>query len=110
MAAFTDRMVRARGTVRSRLLALLSYLGVLCLVPMVFNKDDAYVDFHARQGLVLWVWGVLSIFALYLPGLGSYVFSVSYFMIAMLGLFGVVSVLFNKAWEIPVIASIARKL
>ncbi|MBF0158101.1 MAG: hypothetical protein HQL58_01105 [Magnetococcales bacterium] len=90
-------------------MACCGYLGVLCLIPLILNQDDSYIDFHARQGLVLWIWGVLSVFALHLPVLGPYLFSTSTVLIALLALFGIVSVLFNKAWRIPVIADLSDR-
>ena len=35
-------------------LAALSYLWVLCLVPLLGSKDE-FVKFHAKQGFVLFV-------------------------------------------------------
>nr|ANJ02822.1 magnetosome protein MamF [uncultured bacterium] len=55
----------SQGTVRresgmgSQIMAAMSYLGILALVPLVTNGRDPYVGFHARQGLVLWVWEVV---------------------------------------------------
>ncbi len=92
------------------MMAVLSYLGVLCLVPLLFNEGDGYVDFHARQGLVLWIWGVLSIFALYLPGIGPYIFSGSTFMILAGSGYGILAVLLNKCWKLPGIYTLTAKL
>lgn len=95
---------------KSRFLAMLSYLGVLCLVPMLVNKEDEYVNFHARQGLFLWMWGVLAIFGLYVPVVGRLFFSVSAMLIALLSLIGILSVLLMRAWKFPLIGIWAEKL
>ncbi len=42
----------------SKTLAALSYLGPLCLLPFFLAKDDDYSQFHARQGLGLFVAGI----------------------------------------------------
>jgi len=39
----------------SNLIAILSYFGLLFLIPMLVVKDDPFVQFHAKQGLVLFV-------------------------------------------------------
>ncbi|GMT41907.1 MAG: hypothetical protein IEMM0002_0318 [bacterium] len=98
------------ATAKSRFLALLSYFGILCLVPMLINKDDEYVNFHARQGLMLWLWGVLAIFGLYLPVVGRLFFSVSALLIVVFSLLGIMSVLLTKAWRFPLIGIWADKL
>ncbi len=41
---------------------ILSYLGILALIPLLVEKDDPEVQWHAKHGLVLMVsWIVLSI-------------------------------------------------
>ena len=95
---------------RSRFLAMLSYLGILCLVPMLVNKTDDYVNFHARQGLFLWMWGVLAIFGLYVPVVGRLFFSVSALLIVLFSLIGILSVLLTRAWKFPFIGIWAEKL
>ena len=102
--------LQTRGGTRTRLLAIFSYLGVLCFVPLMLNDDDEYVYFHAKQGLVIWMWGVLALFALHLPGLGKWFFSVSAMAVLALSVLGVISVLLNKAWKLPLVYQVAGLL
>jgi uncharacterized membrane protein len=95
---------------RLKIMALFSYLEVLCLIPLIFNKDNSFVAFHARQGLVLWMWRVFAIFSLYLPGVGLYFFSSSSFLILLGSGYGILAVLFNKRWKIPAVSMLAAKL
>ena len=88
-------------------MAALSYLGVLCFVPLVMNKDDEFVYFHSKQGLVIWMWSVLAVFALHLPGIGKWLFSISLLAVACLSVIGICSVLFNRAWKLPVVHNIS---
>ncbi|MBF0368036.1 MAG: hypothetical protein HQL52_01125 [Magnetococcales bacterium] len=106
MAQSLKRKKGARG----QILALFSYLSILCLVPLMFHRDDEYIYFHARQGLVLWIWGVLAIFGLYLPVVGGFFFSVSVVLISVVSLIGVVSVLLGKAWRLPGLSLVADQL
>jgi len=106
----TSWMLKSSHSTKSRVLSLFSYLGVLCLVPLIFNKDDEYVNFHARQGLVLWIWGVLAIFSLHIPVVGAFFFSFSVLVIAIFAVIGVVSVLLTRAWRLPVVGMVASKL
>ncbi|MBF0439035.1 MAG: hypothetical protein HQL93_07930 [Magnetococcales bacterium] len=91
-------------------MALLSYMSVLCLVPMILRRDDAFVNFHARQGLVLWIWGVLAIFSLHIPIVGAFFFSASVMAIMLMSLAGLVSVLLAKTWPLPGVSMLAQKL
>ncbi|MBF0371022.1 MAG: hypothetical protein HQL52_16355 [Magnetococcales bacterium] len=102
--------LQKRKTARSRLMALFSYMGILCLVPLMVNQDDEFVFFHARQGLVLWIWGVIAILALHVPVIGPFFFSFSVLMIAVFSLAGLVSVALTRAWRLPVISLLAEKM
>lgn len=44
----------------SRLFAVLSYFSFLFLIPMIFRRDDDFAMFHAKQGLVLLIFGVVA--------------------------------------------------
>ena len=43
---------------------VLSYLGILCLVPLLVEKEDPEVKWHSRHGLVLLVAEVILYVAL----------------------------------------------
>jgi fumarate reductase subunit D len=103
-------VVHGENNMRSRILALMSYLGVLVFVPLVVNRDDEYVHFHARQGLVIWTFGVLAIFMLYVPGLGKLVFSFLAMAVMAFSMIGLVSVLLHKDWKLPIVYGLASKL
>ncbi len=85
----------------------MSYLGILCFVPMLMNRDDEYVYFHAKQGLVIWMWSVLAMFALYLPGIGKWLFSMSALGVVVFSAVGILSVVLNRAWKLPLVHSVA---
>ena len=36
-------------------MAVLSYLGILALIPLFVKKDDPFIQWHAKQGLVFFV-------------------------------------------------------
>jgi uncharacterized membrane protein len=104
------KTLESDGGARARTLAFISYLGILCLVPLIINRDDEYVAFHARQGLVLWMWGVLAIFGLSLPVVGQFFFSVSAMAIMIFSIIGMVSVALSKAWKFPFIGEWAEAI
>ncbi len=102
--------VHSKGGLRSRTMALMSYLGILCFVPLLRNADDEFVHFHAKQGLVIWMWGVIAMFTLYVPGLGKWMFSFSILAVALLSAIGLISVILNRAWKLPFIHSVASQI
>ena len=74
-------------------MSVLSYIGILFLIPMLAKKDSAYCRFHANQGLVLFiieivcslVFGILGAFLPILTTIGS-IFSLVLFIFAIIGI------------------------
>ncbi|HIJ21605.1 MAG: hypothetical protein HON68_09790 [Gammaproteobacteria bacterium] len=104
-----EAVLQSKGSMRSKILAMMSYLGILVFVPLIMNRDDQYVYFHARQGLVIWIMGILAIFTLYLPGIGKFFFSSMATLVLLFSLAGIVSVLFYKAWRLPLIYTLSTR-
>lgn len=85
----------------NKLWALLSYLGVLVIIPLLVKKDSKFVQFHVKQGLVLLAGWVLS----WLPfgpiiGLVVLVFSV----------IGIINVLSGEMTKLPIVGELAEKI
>jgi uncharacterized membrane protein len=90
------------------LMAVLAYLGILIIIPFLVAKNDGFVKFHLRQGLVLViieviVW-LLSAFTwqlwpvLQLVNLGTLI----------LAIIGIVNVVNHKEAELPLVGSWAH--
>ncbi|CAK0745630.1 Magnetosome protein MamF [Gammaproteobacteria bacterium] len=103
------KTVQTQSGLGPKILACMSYLGILALVPLVLNSDDDYIRFHARQGVVIWMWEVLAIYALVIPG-GRLFFSISSFLCFTLSIIGLSSVLLGRAWKLPVIGNWAESI
>ena len=43
-----------------RLLSAACYLGGLCILPYIFAPNSQYAKFHAKQGIKLFVFGIIS--------------------------------------------------
>ena len=95
---------------KSKLLAALSYFGMLCFVPLFVNKDDEFVAFHAKQGLILWIWAMAAFLFAVVPGIGPLFFQISTLIIPILSLVGLVSVAVSKTWRIPVVHGLTARI
>ena len=49
------------------LLAILAYLPVLTVLPLIFGMKNSYLSFHTKQGLVLHLVWLLFIFSFFFP-------------------------------------------
>lgn len=86
----------------SNLMAALSYLWVLSVIMFIVKKDDEFVMFHAKQGLVIFLISFLTFF----PFLGLLVF----FGCLVLIVIGFSKAYQGEKYKIPVIGDLAEKL
>lgn len=95
-------------------MGVLSYLGILVLIPIFAAKDSPFVRYHANQGLVLCIAAI--IYGVAYSILSSVILAISwrlYFVVSILGLVGIVfavlavigiiNVVNGQAKELPVI-------
>jgi uncharacterized membrane protein len=90
---------------KNTLMGILCYLGPLVIIPLIVAKDDAFVKFHIKQGLVLliieavvWALGmyVWQFWALYeLVNLLTFILSIV----------GIVNVVQGREKELPLVGS-----
>lgn len=94
---------------KDTLMGILYYVGFFVLVPLFTVKDDPFVSFHIKQGLVLliiefvlWVFASLFLWHIWflyqLLNLAVFVFSV----------IGIINVLQGKEEELPFIGPLAK--
>ncbi|MFA5169051.1 MAG: hypothetical protein WC530_11045 [Candidatus Omnitrophota bacterium] len=90
-------------------MALISYLGILSLVPYLAQEKDEFVKFHARQGLVLFIGEVASWMLLAIPFLGFFAANILSLAWVVLSVLGIINVIGNKKEKLPVIGDLADK-
>ena len=91
---------------KGRPLAFLSYLGVLAILPFIFQSDNEYAVAHGRQGLALFAWFVAASFFSIMPVLGPLVFVVSAGLVLILSFVGMMNALAGRTWTIPVVGNL----
>ena len=92
-------------------MGVLSYIGILVLVPIIMAKDDPFVKFHIKQGLTLFIidiilWVVIGsmFWRLYMIG---QLLNLGIFILAIIGIVNVVN---DREQELPLIGSWAKNL
>ena len=91
-----------------KIFAILSYLFVLCIIPLVLKKENKFVLFHGKQGLVLFV-AEVTIFILHIV-LGQWILKLGTFGLGVFSLTGIIAVLCGQYLKLPVVADIAEKI
>lgn len=87
-------------------MAIMSYVWVLCLVPLLGKRDSEYVQFHAKQGFVLFVIELFAGLMVWFPVFGQ-LFMLSLFVVSVMG---VVKVLNGEWWKIPFVYDLSKKI
>lgn len=95
----------------STVIAALSYIGPLVLIPYLMNNDSDFVKFHAKQGLV--VFGIEVIFWI-LSSMMYSMFSLYYLgqiinlATLILSIIGIINVVQNQKKELPLVGGFAK--
>ena len=90
--------------------AILSYLWILCLVPLLLKKENKFALFHAKQGLVLFIGELVLGFVGVIPFLGWAILFFGTALFGVLSVVGLVQVLMGNYWKMPVVGDIAEKI
>lgn len=93
----------------SNLMAILSYFGLLFLIPMLVVKDDSFVQFHAKQGLVLFLFEAATAIFAAVPILGWLGAPILYIFWIVLSIIGIINVVNNKKEQLPIIGQLADR-
>ena len=94
----------------NKLLAAISYIGILFLVPLLAAKDDAFARYHANQGLVLFIANIAAAIAGFIlgfipviGGIISFIISIALFVLMILG---IINALKGEMKPLPLIGGI----
>ena len=94
--------------IEGKVFAILAYLSILCIIPLVFKKNNPFVLSHGKQGLVIFV-GEASVFVIQIA-VGSWILSLGTFVFGIFSLWGIIEVLRGRYIKLPIIAGIADKI
>ncbi|MFA5317931.1 MAG: DUF4870 domain-containing protein [Patescibacteria group bacterium] len=104
----TEKKFDGKDAESNKVIASLSYIFILCLVPLLLKKDSEFTQFHARQGLTItvawfvsWVVGIIPIFIIF-----SFLINIILLVVSVLG---VIKTLNGETWEIPFIYEWSKK-
>ena len=95
----------AKDVEENRAITFLSYLGFLCLIPLLAKKESKFAQFHAKQGLVLliaWIIGGITI------GMG--IVLVINAGVVIFSIIGLINVNDGNVNDLPIIGDLAKKI
>jgi len=90
----------------NRVLSAIGYVWILCLAPLFLKRNSRYAQFHAKQGLVLFVAETFVWLIFWIPLIGW----VLYAYVVVMAILGIMNALQGKYWEIPFLGKYARRI
>lgn len=91
-----------------KIFAVLSYLSILCIIPLLFKKENPFVLAHGKQGLVLFL-AEVAVFIIHII-LGSWILRLGIFILGVLSFIGIIHVLQGRYVKLPLISDIAESI
>jgi len=90
----------------NKVLAAIGYVWILCLVPLFLKRNSKFAQFHAKQGLILFIVEIFGWLIFWLPLIGWLLGAV----ILVFAILGIMHSLQGNYWEIPVLGKYAKKI
>lgn len=84
-------------------MALLSYIGILVVIPLISAKDDPFVKFHIKQGLTLLVIMMVAWMFGFIPFIGWFVAAITTLGGLVLMIIGILNAVNGKEEPLPLI-------
>lgn len=94
-----------------KLIAVLSYISILCLVPLLTKKESKFCQEHGKQGFVLFLFGVAVYVLGMVPVIGWFLIApIGSILMLILAIVGIIKVLQGEFWEFPVIGKYRKNV
>ncbi|MFA6304474.1 MAG: hypothetical protein WCV73_01425 [Patescibacteria group bacterium] len=90
----------------NKILAAIGYVWILCLVPLFLKRNSQFTQFHAKQGLMLFVAEVVGWLIFWIPLIGWFL----WLLVIIMAVMGIMSALQGRYWEMPVLGKYARRI
>lgn len=89
----------------NRVTAALAYIFLLFFIPMA-KKQSPFCQFHAKQGIVMFVIWVIVSFIAWIPFVGW----AAWISMIVLTVMAITKTLNSEMWEIPYVAKYAKQI
>ncbi|MCR4256297.1 MAG: DUF4870 domain-containing protein [Patescibacteria group bacterium] len=94
----------------NKVIAALSYLGILVLIPLLAKKDSKYTQEHAKQGLVLLIAEIIGSVIAMVPIIGWLLAPFIGILFLIVALVALIKCLMGEFWEIPVLGAYRKQI
>ena len=89
-------------------MAVVAYLGIFIVIPFLFARNDTFVKFHLKQGLILVIIELLtSAFGMSMMWTSYSAVAIINFVLFVLSIFGIVYAIQGKEKRLPLVGHLA---
>ncbi len=96
-----------QGNQDKKAIALLSYIGILFLIPFFVAKSNPFVKFHIKQGVTLFIVNLIVGAILIIINISWIAGLVTFFTFFVFTTIGIINVLTEKTKPLPLIGKYA---
>lgn len=96
----------ANDAQENKVMGILAYIGILVLIPLLTAKESEFAQYHAKQGLNLFIIGIANSIFINIPiigWIGGSVIALGLFVIAIIGIINAAN---GEMKELPIIGGI----
>ena len=87
-------------------LAAIGYIWILCFIPLFLKRSSKFAQFHAKQGLILFIVEIIGWLVFWIPLIGWLLF----LAILVLAIMGIMNTLQGVWWEMPYLGKYAKRV
>jgi uncharacterized membrane protein len=104
----TDEVIKIEAPSKENLWAILCYLGILIIIPFFIAKNNSFVRFHIKQGLVLLALSFVAWLLDMIHGSFSFVYNIINIAVFIFAIIGIINVVKNKEKELPFVGEFSK--
>jgi len=93
-----------------RFFAAIAYISFLCIISLVFKKDNKFALYHSKHGLALFVFEVAGFILSVIPVLGWFLRTIGFVVFVLVSLWGISQAWMGNYSRIPVVSKVADKI
>ena len=97
---------QAKDVEDNKLISILCYFGIFLLIPLLTRPNSSFVKFHSNQGLVLFLFSLVSGVAARIPFMGGLIGAVCGIFTLVCFILGIVNVCNGEMKELPLLGQI----
>lgn len=98
-----EEEIKVEDVKKGKVLAFLSYFGILAILPFILQPQNEFAVSHGRQGLCLFSWFVAASFFSIMPVLGPLIFLGSSILVFIFMIVGMCNALAGRSWSVPIL-------